>query len=142
MAVFTKEQMDVLYEAEIHFESVRHGYIKSVPRWLTDQVADIYEQATGSKVNRNWSCSQCVANLYMMVGKIYFKDKEEYKNKEKEKDMTQIEYTTGGSTISNVYVGETETEENETEEPNKNTEIVEQPIKKGRGRPKKQNTEE
>lgn len=82
---FTKENYDALYDAEIHFISAcRGGYIKNTPRWLTDQVADIWEKATGEKVRRNWNCSSCVLNLYYLIGKKYLNDKKIYEDMEKE----------------------------------------------------------
>lgn len=73
--IFNKEQLTALYDAEIHFKSATtQGIVKNCPRWLVDKVADIYEDATGSKVNRNWGCSVCVFNFLCLVGKIYFKD--------------------------------------------------------------------
>lgn len=136
MSTFTKEQMTALYEAEIHFESVKHGYIKSAPRWLTDQVADIYEDATGSKTNRNWNCSQCVADFYRKVGKLYFADKEEMTRQDLGNDFSN-DFATGGTTIYNVSIEEGE------EFPPKQMEeqVTEQPIKKGRGRKKKVDNE-
>jgi len=79
--VFSKEQLDKLYDAEIHFKTATtQGYLKNCPRWLVDKVADVYEEATGSKVNRNWGCSVCVLNFMILVGKMYFKDKKELEN--------------------------------------------------------------
>lgn len=84
---FTKEQYDALYEAQIHFITVRtSNCIKNAPRWLTDQVADVWEQRTGQTVNRNWSCSSCVFNFYNMVGKYYLQDKALYEKEEQEKE--------------------------------------------------------
>lgn len=83
---FTKENYDALYDAEIHFISAcRGGYIKNTPRWLTDQVADIWDKTTGENVRRNWNCSGCVLNLYNMVGKKYLNDKKIYEDMEKER---------------------------------------------------------
>ena len=83
---FKEEDYKALYDAEIHFISAcRGGYIKNTPRWLTDQVAEIWEKATGEKVRRNWNCSSCVLNLYYLIGKKYLNDKKIYEEIEKER---------------------------------------------------------
>lgn len=116
---FTKEQYDALYEAQIHFITVRtSNCIKNAPRWLTDQVADVWEQRTGQTVNRNWSCSSCVFNFYNMVGKYYLQDKALYEKEEQEKEVFNDDsvFTPGENVVNN--------------------EQEEQPIKR-KGRPKK-----
>lgn len=77
---FTKEQYEKLYEARPHFKTALIGYVKNCPRWLTDMVADVYEEATHSTVNRNWSCSSCVFNFLNMVANMYFKDEKDYQS--------------------------------------------------------------
>lgn len=80
---FTIEQYNRLWDAEIHFKSaVKSGCVKNCPRWLVDTVADVYEEATGEVVNRNFNCAVCVFNFLNKVGKLYFADMEEYKNQE------------------------------------------------------------
>ena len=76
--IFTKEQIDFLYESEYHFKNAKIGIVKNCPRTLLDKIADLYEQATNAKVNRNWGCSVCVFNFISKVGQIYWKEKEYY----------------------------------------------------------------
>ena len=76
---FTKEEFQNLYDAEIHFLSIRHSNcLKNCPRWLIDHVANVWEAHTNQKVKRNWNCSTCVFNFLALVGKYYLQDKEIY----------------------------------------------------------------
>lgn len=79
---FTEEQLEQLYDAEIHFDNACHkGCIRNVPAWLTEKVVNIYFQATGKKLNFKKGCSACVMNIMKTVGYIYFDDKAELKSK-------------------------------------------------------------
>lgn len=116
---FTKEEYDVLYEAQIHFINVRtNNCIKNCPRWLCDQVANVWENKTGEKVQRNWSCNSCVFNFFNIVGKHYMADMKLYEKEEKEKEVFNDDsvFTPGENVVNN--------------------EQEEQPIKR-KGRPKK-----
>lgn len=86
---FTKEQFDSLYDAKIHFESSKKGFIRNCPRWLTDHVADVFEVATGEKVRRNWNCSTCVFNFISRVANLYLQDLEEYDRLEAEQESAK-----------------------------------------------------
>lgn len=78
---FTKEQLKNLYPAEIHFDSVvNRSTIRNAPSWLTEQVINIYYEATGKKLNYQKVCSVCTFNIYKTVGKIYFEDLEQLKS--------------------------------------------------------------
>lgn len=81
---FTDTQLELLKEAEPHFNTARKGFIRYASRDLSDKVADIYFEATGQKIPKTWSCSICVLNLYRKVGYFYYKDLEE-KQKEAER---------------------------------------------------------
>lgn len=72
---FTDEQFKTLQEAEPHFESSRHGWVKYATREICNTVADVYFQATGQVISHSWSCSICVLNLFRRVGALYFEDK-------------------------------------------------------------------
>lgn len=74
---FTKEQLEILKEAEPHFLTAKSGYVRYASRELSNKVADTYFQATGQIIPKNWSCGTCVLNLYRKVGWFYFKDLEE-----------------------------------------------------------------
>lgn len=85
---FTKEQLEVLKEAEPHFRTAQNGYVRFATKALNNLVADTYFEATGQKIPGSWSCSVCVLNLYRKVGWFYFKDLEEL---EKEKVSNEPE---------------------------------------------------
>ena len=76
---FTKEELEKLYPAEIHFESVlKQSQLRGAPSWLTKQVAQIYEARFKKHVNKNYNCQVCAFSIYKNVGKEYFKSKEHY----------------------------------------------------------------
>lgn len=121
---FTKEQFDNLYETKIHFITVRKSNcLKNCPHWLLDATADVWEERTGQKVNRNWSCSSCSFNFINMVGKYYIADMELYEKEEQEQEKEEpVEVFTNSLTFTLI-----EQPENDEQE---------QPIKR-KGRPKK-----
>ena len=74
--IFTDEQYDILKQATPHFETARHEYIRNAPRWLTEQVINIYEAATGKTiVSKDLSCAVCVLRIYQIVGRPFYADK-------------------------------------------------------------------
>lgn len=86
---FTKQQLDTLSAYEDRFRSSLYfDYYRNLSANSLERIADVYDEATGKKTQRNWSCGTCIMNYLREVGKIYFKDKEEYE-KEAEK-MVEI----------------------------------------------------
>ena len=76
---FTKEELDELYPAEIHFESVlKQSQLRGAPSWLTKQVSQIYKARFNKPLNKNYNCQVCAFSIYKIVGKEYFKSKEHY----------------------------------------------------------------
>lgn len=74
--LFSIEQLNALYPAEIHFENViKNHNLRSAPRWLTEQIAKIYTETTGNRLPSNYSCNTCVYNIYAKIGELYFKSK-------------------------------------------------------------------
>lgn len=65
-----------------YVNAVKKGYVRNVPKLLTEQLVVIYEQATHKKLHKNYSCSQCVLNIYKTIGKLWLKDKEERQKNE------------------------------------------------------------
>ena len=73
----TDQQWEKLKEGAPHFESARRNWVRSAPRWLTDQVVEVYETVTGKKmINKNSNCSVCVLRIYQAAGKLYFDELE------------------------------------------------------------------
>lgn len=78
---FTDKQWELLKPASLHFENARRERVRNAPRWLTQQVIDIYEAATGKQMlHKDLSCAVCVLRVYQTVGKLYFQDKLERDN--------------------------------------------------------------
>ena len=82
---FTKEQLEFLSVYEDRFHTAIHlNYYRNVTNAALNKIANVYDEATGTKTNRNFGCSACIMNYLREVGKLYFKDKEEYNKKAQE----------------------------------------------------------
>lgn len=82
MNLYTKEQIQQLKDLNViqYFSTVLNsGFKRGTLRELDEKVADIYEQATSTKVSRNFSCKLCVFNLYRDAGKLYYDSELYYK---------------------------------------------------------------
>lgn len=87
--IYTEEQWKLIKQASPHYETARHEYIRNAPRWLTEQIINVYEAATGKTVmHKDLSCAVCVLNIYKQVGKTYFDD---LKEREELKSEIQID---------------------------------------------------
>lgn len=88
--LFSIEQLNALYPAEIHFENViKNHNLRSAPRWLTEQIAKIYTETTGKKLPSNYSCNTCVYNIYAKIGELYFKSKLYWEQKISESKLSE-----------------------------------------------------
>lgn len=111
MPIFTQQQLEQLYKAEIHFESAVHSStIRSAPRWLTEEVTAIYEKATGKRLAHNFSCPSCVLNNYRTIGKLYYESKlfyeqQKQQNENDAKDEDNNELFNGGSETQDNHSG-------------------------------------
>jgi len=84
MKYFTQEQIDKLKDMEKHFRTViKCQYKSGTTAKENDFICDIYEETTGEKLNRNWSCPICIFNVYKKIGTLYF-DSINYLEKQKE----------------------------------------------------------
>lgn len=78
--IYSKIQLERLQLAEPHFENAKRDRVRNAPRWLTQEIIDIYESATGKKIlHKDISCAVCVLRVYQIVGKTYYSDLEELK---------------------------------------------------------------
>lgn len=76
--IYTDEQFNLLKRAEPHFESVKRDFLRNAPKWLTEQIINVYEIATKKTIlNKDINCSICVMNIYKLIGKTYDSDKKE-----------------------------------------------------------------
>lgn len=105
--IYTEEQWKLIKQASPHYETAKHEYIRNAPRWLTEQVIDVYESATGKTVmHKDLSCAVCVLNIYKQIGKTYFDDLENHQNnnftdlKEREEQKSEIQIETKDETRS------------------------------------------
>lgn len=75
--ILTDDQWQRIKKASPHFETARRDYIRNCPRWITEQVISVYEEATGKTINRkNITCATCILRLFQNIGKLYFWNKE------------------------------------------------------------------
>lgn len=83
----TDEQWEEFKKASPHFKSAKQEYIRNVPRFLTEQVINIYESATGKTIlNKDLSCAICVLRVYQTAGKLYFSELSRREKLEENKD--------------------------------------------------------
>ena len=77
MRLFTNEEIEELSKWEKHFRTaVLSNYKRGTLRTDDARIAEIYENATGEKINKNFGCGICSLNFYKKVGNKYFADKE------------------------------------------------------------------
>lgn len=89
--IYNEEQWKIIANAEPHFNTARHDYIRNVPRQMTEQIVSVYEAATGRQIfTKDYSCAVCVLRIYQTIGNTYYKDLEERtKNKNNENNINQ-----------------------------------------------------
>lgn len=96
--IYSEEQWKLIKQASPHYETTRHEYIRNAPRWLTEQIINVYEAATGkTMMHKDLSCAVCVLNIYKQIGKTYFADLEERKKLESKDNDTRSEYKKGNA---------------------------------------------
>ena len=72
--IFTKEQITKLKEFERDFHTVLDlKYKRNNTRTDLNVMADIYEETTGVKLNRDYGCPNCQYTLVGKVGQLYRK---------------------------------------------------------------------
>ena len=72
--IFTKEQIAKLKEFEHDFHTVLDlKYKRNNTRTDLNVMADIYEECTGIKLNRDYGCPNCQYTLVGKVGQLYRK---------------------------------------------------------------------
>ena len=54
------------------YTAVNLQYKNNTSAKLNDEVADIYEKATGEVVSRNWACGHCAFELFRKAGVLYY----------------------------------------------------------------------
>ena len=98
--IFTKEQITKLKEFERDFHTVLElKYKRNNTRADLDTMANIYEETTGIKLNRDYGCPNCQYTLVGKVGQLYRKSvaywaEEEAKMQEIAKDDETVQENT------------------------------------------------
>ena len=92
--IFTKEQIAKLKEFERDFHTVLDlKYKRNNSRTDLNVMADIYEDCTGIKLNRDYGCPNCQYTLVGKVGQLYRKSvaywAEEAKKEEEMQEITK-----------------------------------------------------
>lgn len=85
--IYNDEQWAIIKKASPHYITSRQDYIRNVPRWLLEDIIEIYESATGKTIlNKDLSCAVCVLNIIKTIAKTYFSDLDEREKLEENKD--------------------------------------------------------
>lgn len=102
--VFTKEQISKLKEFERDFyTSIHLKYKRNNTRADLDTMADIYEECTGVKISRQYSCAQCQFTLVCRVGELYYASVDYWnKQDEAQKGVEMQESTKDDKTVQEI----------------------------------------
>lgn len=88
MKLLSEKQIKQLEDlgAVPHFNSVLDSnYKRGTSSELNTAVADIYDEATGTKISRNFGCKICCMNLFRQTGTLYRNSVAYYKQKKADK---------------------------------------------------------
>lgn len=81
MKALTKKDFQKIRYQEFMFDSAyHHDYMHAPSIRDMDMVFDIYDEITGTRHSRNYSCSHCQLQLYRLMAPHYFAAKEKYEN--------------------------------------------------------------
>ena len=88
--MYSKEQLKELEQIGqtiSHFATVTQSGFKRGSLIKEDNaVADIYEAATGTKVERTFGCKTCCYNFYKKAAELYYESKKYYEEQEKKEE--------------------------------------------------------
>ena len=100
--IFTKEQIAKLKEFEHDFHTVLDlKYKRNNTRTDLNVMADIYEETTGVKLNRDYGCPNCQYTLVGKVGQLYRKSVA-YWAEEAQKEAEMQENTKDDKTVQKI----------------------------------------
>lgn len=81
-----EKDLQILQKYESWFHSAIYSdYIRALWKSDFDVLIPIYEKWTNIKVDTNFSCGKCKLNLIKKLGKLYYKNKEEYEKQSEQK---------------------------------------------------------
>lgn len=73
--IYNDAQFAIIKKASPHYETARHDYVRNAPTWLTQEIINVYEAATGKTIlHKTINCAVCVLRIYQTIGQTYFKD--------------------------------------------------------------------
>ena len=88
--IFTKEQIAKLKEFERDFHTSIHlKYKRNNTRADLDKMANVYEECTGVKISRQYSCPQCQFTLVCRVGELYYTSVDYWKKQDAKKELKE-----------------------------------------------------
>ena len=102
--IFTKEQIEKLKEFDRDFyPSIHLKYKRNNSRADLDKMANVYEECTGVKISRQYSCPQCQFTLVCFVGELYYASVD-YWNKQDaaQKEVEMQENTKDDKTVQEI----------------------------------------
>ena len=87
---FTKEQIAKLKEFERDFHTTIHlKYKRNNTKTDLDTMAGIYEECTGVKISRQYSCPQCQFTLVCRVGELYYASVDYWNKQDAKKELKE-----------------------------------------------------
>ena len=93
--IFTKEQIAKLKEFERDFYTTIHlKYKRNNSRADLDKMANVYEECTGVKISRQYSCPQCQFTLVCRVGELYYASVDYWKKQDEAQKEAEMEENT------------------------------------------------
>lgn len=88
---FNESQLNILKQYDYHFNNaVNREFLRSLTRIEFEKIKNVYTEATGAKVTTNSNCGICKLKFIKQVGILYFKDIEESKKIQEEKNGEEI----------------------------------------------------
>ena len=102
--IFTKEQIAKLKEFERDFHTSIHlKYKRNNSRADLDKMANVYEECTGVKISRQYSCPQCQFTLVCRVGELYYASVDYWNKQDETQKKTEIqEITKDNETVQEI----------------------------------------
>ena len=101
--IFTKEQIAKLKEFERDFHTVLDlKYKRNNTRTDLNVMADIYEDCTGIKLNRDYGCPNCQYTLVGKVGQLYRKSVAYWAEEDAKAEVKMQEITKDDETVQEI----------------------------------------
>lgn len=101
--IFTKEQIEKLKEFERDFHTVLDlKYKRNNTRTDLNVMADIYEDCTGIKLNRDYGCPNCQYTLVGKVGQLYRKSVAYWAEEDAKAEVKMQEITKDDKTVQEI----------------------------------------